>query len=114
MHNKILKALLLSTATLGCVLAVGQAGAQGTQDRGIAADRYGYVMRQGKPDPYTDGANGIRNRDPYTDGAHGVRSRDPYTDGANSAAAGQSVAGLDRTGVSAPPAHGAASAEASV
>ncbi len=54
MHNKILKALLLTVATIGASGLAGQAAAQGMQDRGISGDRYGYVMRQGKPDPYTD------------------------------------------------------------
>jgi CDGSH-type Zn-finger protein len=63
-------------------------------------------MHIGKRDPYTDGAHGIRQRDPYTDGAHGIRERDPYTDGAHGSA-GMNLAGLDRTGVSAPPAHSA-------
>ncbi|RWA54249.1 hydroxyquinol 1,2-dioxygenase [Cupriavidus sp. UYMSc13B] len=61
----------------------------------------------GARDPYTDGSrsvqeprspysDGARNFDPYTDGARNV---DPYYDGAHS------VAGLDRTGVSADPAR---------
>ncbi|AVA35929.1 hypothetical protein [Cupriavidus metallidurans] len=92
----MLKALIATTITttlLGAsALAVAQPP-QGLQDRGVPADRYGYEMHIGKRDPYTDGAHGIRERDPYTDGAHG--------------SAGMNLAGLDRTGVSAPPAHSA-------
>jgi hypothetical protein len=38
----------------------------------------------------------------YTDGANGIRQRDVYTDGARGAAS-LTLAGMDRTGVSAPP-----------
>ncbi len=113
MHNQTLKALLLTAVTLAASAMAGQAAAaQGLQDRGISGDRYGYVMRQGKPDPFTDGANGIRKPDPFADGAHGTRKPDPFTDGANNAAADLNLAGMDRSGVSAPPAHGAARADA--
>ena len=105
----MLKALIATTITTTLVgasaLAVAQPP-QGLQDRGVPADRYGYEMHIGKRDPYTDGAHGIRQRDPYTDGAHGIRERDPYTDGAHGSA-GMNLAGLDRTGVSVPPAHSA-------
>ena len=112
MHNKTLNALLLSAITLGASAIAGQAAAQGMQDRGISGDRYGYVMRQGKPDPFTDGANAIGKRDPFTDGGHVTDKRDAFTDGGHSAGAGLNVAGMDHSGVSAPPAHGAALADA--
>ncbi|CAG9183239.1 hypothetical protein LMG23992_04938 [Cupriavidus laharis] len=112
MHNTTLKALLLTLATLGASVMAGQAAAQGLQDRGISGDRYGYVMRQGKPDPYTDGANVLGKRDPYTDGANALGKRDPFTDGANRPATELNLAGMDRSGVSAPPAHGAARTDA--
>ncbi|XYI41585.1 hypothetical protein DAMDJJ_25920 [Cupriavidus necator] len=67
--------------------------AQGLNDRGVAADRNGYNLHNGK-------------RNPFTDGAHVNEKRDRFTDGANRAAAGMEVAGMDRSGVSAPPAHG--------
>ncbi|CAG2134208.1 hypothetical protein LMG31506_01337 [Cupriavidus yeoncheonensis] len=112
MHNKTLNALLLTIATLGASAMAGQAAAQGLQDRGVAGDRYGYVMRQGNPDPYTDGGNAIGKRDPFTDGAHVTDKRDPFTTGGHSAAAGLNLAGMDHTGVSAPPAHGGSRADA--
>ena len=90
---KALIATTITTTLLGAsALAVAQPQ-QGLQDHGVSADRYGYEMHIGK-------------RDPYTDGAHSIRERDPYTDGAR-AAAGMNLAGMDRTGVSAPPAHSA-------
>jgi hypothetical protein len=54
-------------------------------------------------DPYTDGARAVQGaRDVYTEGARSVQDqRSPYYDGAHT------VAGLDRTGVSAPPARSA-------
>jgi hypothetical protein len=86
MHNKTLNALLLSAITLGASAIAGQACAQGMQDRGISGDRYGYAMRQDK--------------------------RDAFTDGGHSAGAGMNLAGMDHSGVSAPPAHGAALSDA--
>ncbi|MEM5432460.1 hypothetical protein [Cupriavidus oxalaticus] len=99
MHNNDLKALLattLSIAALGAsVLACGPAAAQGMNDHGTEADRYGFNLQH----------NG--KRDPFTEGAHVNGKRDAFTDGANQPAAGMDLAGLDRTGVSAPPAHSA-------
>ncbi|MGO4302056.1 hypothetical protein [Cupriavidus sp. RAF12] len=103
MHNNLLKTLLATATLCACSLAV----AQGLQDRGVPGDRYGYEMHNGRRDPFTDGAHGIRKADPYTDGALGTRKSDPFTDGANSVASGMTLAGMDRTGVSAPPAHSA-------
>ena len=56
---------------------------------------------QGARDVFSDGARSVSDaHDPYTDGARGVQDqRSPYYDGAHV------VAGLDRTGVSAPPAR---------
>ncbi|WP_454752722.1 hydroxyquinol 1,2-dioxygenase [Cupriavidus necator] len=73
------------------------AAAAGAQAAGISSAR----------DPFTDGArsvhserstftDGARAVDPYTDGARNV---DPFTDGA------RTLAGMDRTGVSADPAR---------
>ncbi|MCY1227553.1 hypothetical protein D9M72_398290 [compost metagenome] len=125
MHNNDLKALLattLSIAALGAsVLACGPAAAHGLNDRGADADRYGYnLQHNGKRDPFTEGAhvNGKRDaftdgahvngkRDAFTDGAHVNGKRDAFTDGANQPEAGMDLAGMDRTGVSAPPAHAA-------
>ena len=112
MHNNDLKALLattLSIAALGAsLLACGPAAAQGMNDQGTEADRYGYnLQHNGKRDPFTEGAHVNGKRDPFTDGAHVNGKRDPFTDGANQPAAGMDLAGMDRTGVSAPPAHAA-------
>ena len=96
MHNSTLKTLLATTLLCACSLATAQSG-QGMQDRGVPADRYGYAMHNGKRDVFTEGANVLEKRDLYTDGAYGTRKPDPYTDGA------RTTAGLDRTGVSAPP-----------
>ncbi|WP_019451532.1 hypothetical protein [Cupriavidus sp. BIS7] len=96
------KALIATTITTTLLGASALAVAQPQQDRGVSADRYGYEMRVGTRDPYTDGAHGIRQRDVYTDGANGIRQRDVYTDGARGAAS-LNLAGMDRTGVSAPP-----------
>ncbi|WP_454738146.1 hypothetical protein [Cupriavidus necator] len=103
MHKNDLKALLataISIAAIGAgALACNAAAAQGLNDRGVAADRYGYSMHNGK-------------RDPFTDGARVNDKRDPFTDGANRAAAGMELAGMDRSGVSASPARGASRAQA--
>lgn len=111
MHKNDLKALLattLSIAALGAaVLASGPAAAQGLNDRGVDGDRYGYNLHNGKRDPFTEGAHVNGKRDPFTDGARVNDKRDPFTDGANRAAASLEVAGMDRSGVSASPAHGA-------
>ena len=57
----------------------------------------------GARDPFTEGARSATEaRDPYTEGARSVQEpRSPYYDGA------RTVAGMDRTGVSAPPARSA-------
>ncbi|AEI80206.1 hypothetical protein CNE_2c12420 [Cupriavidus necator N-1] len=102
MHKNALKALLattLSIAALGAAALASPAMAQGLNDRGVAADRYGYNLHNGKRDPFTDGAR-VNDR------------RDPFTDGANRAAAAMEVAGMDRSGVSAPPAHSGSRASA--
>lgn len=100
MHKYTIKSLLAATMLCACTLAAAQSG-QGMQNRGVEADRYGYTMHNGKRDVFTEGANVLEKRDVYSQGAHGTRQVDPYTDGA------RTVAGFDRTGVSAPPAHSA-------
>jgi hypothetical protein len=108
MHKNALKALLattLSIAALGAAALASPAMAQGLNDRGVAADRYGYNLHNGKRDPFTECAHVHGKRDPFTDGARVNDRRDPFTDGANRAAAAIEVAGMDRSGVSAPPAH---------
>lgn len=105
MHNHTMKTLLAATLLCATTLAAAQTG-QAMQDRGVPADRYGYAMHNGKRDVFTEGAHGLRQRDVYTDGAYGTRKPDPYTDGARAASA-LNLAGMDRHGVSAPPAHSA-------
>ncbi|SDD76625.1 hypothetical protein SAMN05216345_11580 [Cupriavidus sp. YR651] len=111
----------LSSVILGAsVLVYAPVHAQDVVQHNASADSYGYVFHKAgfntytdgangikRPDPYTDGANGIKRPDPYTDGANGLSKRDPFTDGAHGSTALQ-LAGMDRTGVSAPPSHGAA------
>lgn len=104
MHKNALKALLATTLSLAAVSAATPAMAQGLNDRGVTGDRYGYALHNGKRDPFTDGARVHDKRDPFTDGARVNDQRDPFTDGANRAT-GLEVAGLDRSGVSAAPAH---------
>ncbi|WP_265921032.1 hypothetical protein [Cupriavidus nantongensis] len=104
MHKNALKALLATTLSLAAISAATPALAQGLNDRGVAGDRYGYALHNGKRDPFTDGARFNDRRDPFTDGARVNDRRDPFTDGAHRAT-GLEVAGLDRSGVSAAPAH---------
>lgn len=49
-------------------------------------------------DGYTEDTKASRTVEPYHDGAR-IEPRDRYTDGA------RTLAGMDHTGVSAPPAH---------
>ena len=80
-------------------------------------DNFSEGARIGNRDAFTDGARvtnrdglvaSIGSRDVYTDGAR-VGKADPFTDGAKAApfdpysGGARSVAGLDRTGVSAEP-----------
>ncbi|SCU74972.1 conserved exported hypothetical protein [Cupriavidus necator] len=104
--TKITKTLI-TAATLAAALAGGVAQAASVQDSTFTGDKYGYTFRTGKFDTFTEGARTgkfdpftegarIGKFDPYTDGAR-VGKADPYTDGA------RTVAGLDRSGVSAQP-----------
>ncbi|SDD89554.1 hypothetical protein SAMN05216345_12059 [Cupriavidus sp. YR651] len=82
---KIASTLLLSLAALGTV-----------QASTVPADKYGYEFRTGVPaDQY---GYEFRTHDAFTDGAR-TGKFDPYADGA------RTVAGLDKVGVSAPPAR---------
>ncbi|AMR81324.1 hypothetical protein [Cupriavidus nantongensis] len=111
MHKNALKALLATTLSLAAISAATPALAQGLNDRGVAGDRYGYALHNGKRDPFTDGARVNDRRDPFTDGARVNDRRDPFTDGAHRATSLE-VAGLDRSGVSEAPAHRSAPAAA--
>ncbi|AOY94606.1 hypothetical protein BKK79_22020 [Cupriavidus sp. USMAA2-4] len=112
MNTKLLKTLATAAALSACVLASAQANASGPRDSGIAGDRYGYTMHNGKRDPYSEGANlgkrdpysegaNLGKRDPYSEGARGNAPRDPYSEG--NRAGGMDLAGRDLTGVSAQP-----------
>jgi len=67
----------------------------------------------GARDPYTDGARAVHDaRSPFNDGARSVQSpRSPYSDGARYVDpftdGAHSLAGMDRTGVSAEPSRSA-------
>ena len=92
MNTKLLKTLATAAALSACVLASAQANASGPRDSGIAGDRYGYTMHNGKRDPYSEGAN-LGKRDPYpkvptsasaiptAKRARGNAPRDPYSEG---------------------------------
>lgn len=92
--TKITKTLI-TAATLAAALAGGVAQAASVQDSTFTGDKYGYTFRTGKFDTFTEGAR-TGKFDPFTEGAR-VGKADPYTDGA------RTVAGLDRSGVSAQP-----------
>ncbi|RAS05790.1 hypothetical protein [Cupriavidus alkaliphilus] len=108
---RIVSALFLSLAALGAAQAATAADALPGDKYGysfrstVAGDKYGYEFRShdaftdgaraGKADPFTDGAR-TGKADPFTDGARTGKA-DPFTDGA------RTVAGLDRSGVSAMP-----------
>ena len=95
---------LIQRLALAATLVAAAAGAQaaGLSYQG-AADPYTSGSRsvQSAPSPYTDGARDVASpRDPYGEGARTVQDqREPYTDGA------RTLAGMDRSGVSAPPAR---------
>ena len=96
MNAKFAKTLI-TAATLAAALAGGVAQAASVQDNSSAGDKYGYSYRTGKFDTFTEGAR-TGKFDPFTEGAR-VGKTDPYTDGY------RTVAGLDRSGVSAGPAR---------
>ncbi|WP_420996821.1 hypothetical protein ACKI2N_028805 [Cupriavidus sp. 30B13] len=106
MNAKLLAKSLLTAATLAAAFATGAAQA-GT----VPADKYGYNYRV--RDAYTDGAR-TGKFDSFTEGARAGKA-DPFTEGARTGkfdvftegAHGVTVAGLDRSGVSAEPARSA-------
>ena len=114
MRTQTMKAVALAAVTLGVCIMTNQANAGGQQNRGVAGDRYGYEMYSPNSlsdgahlsarDPFCDGSHVTDKRNPFTDGAHGSRTSDPLTDGAHSTAARMNFAGMDFSGVSAPPA----------
>lgn len=86
----------------------------------VGAQAAGFAQ-PGARDPYTEGARSVADaRDPYSSGAHsaqeprsvysdGARQTDPYSDGARQfdlyTDGARTLAGQDRTGVSAEPAR---------
>ena len=96
MSNNFAKSLVLAVS-----LAAAAVGAQASVLG--ARDPYSDGARsvQEARDVFSEGARSVSDaRDPYTDGARGVQDqRSAYFDGAHT------VAGLDRTGVSADPAR---------
>ena len=95
---------LIKRLALAVTLVASAAGAQAAGlSYGGATDPYTAGSRsvQSAPSPYTDGARDVQSaHDPYSEGARTVEDRrDPYTDGA------RTLAGMDRSGVSAPPAR---------
>lgn len=86
---------------LAIALVAAAAGAQASVRD--ARDPYSSGARsvQDARDVFSEGARSPRDaRDPYTDGARSVQDqRSPYYDGAHT------IAGMDRTGVSADPAR---------
>ena len=107
MHKNTIKTLLLSVTLGAAMLAASQAGAQDFRTDRRLNDGYGSpAERTGARDPYTDGASATGKRDIFTDGARtATEARDPFVDGARGAIERFNLAGLDRTGVSASPAH---------
>ncbi|WP_420994160.1 hypothetical protein ACKI2N_009390 [Cupriavidus sp. 30B13] len=95
MNAKLIAKTVITAATLAAAFVAGQAQASGPKDSSIAGDKYGYVFRTDARDAYTDGARSV---DQFTDGARAGKF-DTFTDGA------RTVAGLDRSGVSATPAR---------
>lgn len=85
---------LLSVLVLAAAAGAAQAAVD-TGRHGGARDPYTEGARSGARDPYTDGARS-GERDPFTEGARSGQP-DPYTEGA------RTIAGLDRSGVSAEP-----------
>ena len=75
-------------------------------------DVYSEGLRQGSFNPYSEGAHGnghagivaARAHDVFTQGLRDGRF-DPYSEGARGAGGNALVAGMDRSGVSAPPAR---------
>ena len=96
MSTNLTKRLVLAVA-----LVAAAAGAQASVVS--ARDPYSDGARtvQDTRDVFSDGARSVTDaRDPYTEGARSVQEpRSPYYDGAHT------VAGMDRTGVSADPAR---------
>ncbi|QET06288.1 hypothetical protein FOB72_30790 [Cupriavidus pauculus] len=97
-------------ALIAGAASLANASASEPRTSATSGDRYGYTFHNGPRDPYAEGA-----RDPYAEGARGraddgngaiSRMTDWLPDGSSHTASnGFSgvFAGMDRTGVSAPP-----------
>ncbi|MDQ0139977.1 hypothetical protein [Cupriavidus necator] len=89
------KTARFASAVLLSLAALGAAQAATAADQ-LPGDKYGYSFRSTVPgDKY---GYEFRSHDAFTDGARAGKA-DPFTDGA------RTVAGLDRSGVSAAPAR---------
>ncbi|NUO86718.1 MAG: hypothetical protein HOQ37_11525 [Cupriavidus sp.] len=87
--TRLASALLLTLAALGAAQAA-------TAAETLPGDKYGYSFRSTVPgDKY---GYEFRSHDAFTDGARTGKA-DPFTDGA------RTIAGVDRSGVSASPAR---------
>jgi hypothetical protein len=95
MENIMTKTARLASALLLSLAALGAAQAASAAEQ-LPGDKYGYNFRTSVPgDKY---GYEFRSHDVFTDGAR-VGKTDPYVDGA------RTVAGLDRSSVSASPAR---------
>lgn len=94
--------LTLATLLAGAA-SLANAAASEPRTSASAGDRYGYTFHNGPRDPYTEGARGRGDMDGYGSIS---RMTDWSPDGSSHTAAlpfDQQLAGMDRTGVSAPP-----------
>ena len=101
MTSNLFAKSLITAAALAAAFVAGTAQASGPKDSTFSGDTYGYVFRTTTPDAFTDGARSGKF-DPFTEGAR-TGKFDPFTEGARAS----TVAGLDRSGVSAEPARSA-------
>jgi hypothetical protein len=90
---------LVSVLALAAAAGAAQAAFDPGRVAGQGRDLGTAARHIGERDPFTQGAR-AGERDPFTEGARAGQA-DPYTDGA------RTLAGLDRSGVSAEPSRAA-------
>jgi hypothetical protein len=88
---------LVSVLALAAAAGAAQAAFDPARVAGPGRDQGVAARHLGERDPFTEGARAAQP-DPFTEGARASQA-DPFTDGA------RTVAGLDRSGVSADPAR---------
>ncbi|MGO4281021.1 hypothetical protein SAMN05216321_109103 [Cupriavidus sp. OV038] len=100
---------ILSAAALAAAFVTGAAQAAPASNQTGEAYGYGYRVNDARS-PYSDGARDVhRPRNPFVDGARVNDQRSPFSDGARAGKfdpytdGTHTVAGRDRTGVSAEP-----------